>query len=209
MANVTTTLFDLWPYNLLIDIFYKPEITQRVYLPAIEPVLRDLPDPAMADILLCRYRDGLKLQQIGIRMDVTAERVRQLQNNALAKLRHPTFTVRLLTVSPTEAAALNRRIRELSRACGETAPEPDLNPLTEDSPIEALNLSTRSYNGLRRMKVRMLGDLKSLDAQDMLRARGMGVRSLQEIARAVEPYGIEFRARNLDPKAGGDCDAQD
>lgn len=201
MSTDKNNIFGFWPYNLLIDIFYKPEIAQRAYLPCVEDVIAELPNPAMSQVLLARYRDGRKLQQAAAEMGMSSERVRQIQSDGLAKLRHPTYTVKLLTISPAEAAALNRRIRELSRACGEDVPEPNMSALDDDSPIEALNLSTRSYNGLRRMKVRMLGDLRSLSAQDMLKARGMGIRSLREVAQAVAPYGIAMDLTALDPKA--------
>jgi len=204
MATDKNTIFNFWPYNLLIDVFYKPEIAERAYVPAVESTVMDLPDPTMSKVLLARYRDGQKLQQAALAMNVSPERVRQIQSDGLAKLRHPTYTVKMLTISPAEAAALNRRIRELSRACGEEVPEPSMSILDDDSPIEALNLSTRSYNGLRRMKVRMLGDIRSLSAHDMLKARGMGIRSLREVAQAVAPYGIEMDLTALDPKAGSD-----
>lgn len=197
-------IFGLWPYNMLIDVFYKPEIAQRAYLPAVEPTVMELPDQTASGVLLARYRDGRKLQQVAASMDVSPERIRQIQSDGLSKLRHPTCAVKLLTISPAEVAALNRRVRELSKACGEDVPEPNMSALDDDSPIEALNLSTRSYNGLRRMKIRMLGDLRTLSAQDMLKARGMGVRSLQEIARAAAPYGIAMDLAALDPKAGSD-----
>lgn len=187
------TIFDLWPYNLLIDIFYKPEIAQRAYLPAIEPTLDDLEDTNAKDILLKRYQYNMGLQRIGTSLDISAERVRQIQMGALSRLRHPTFTVKLLTISPKEVAALNRRIRELSRACGENIPEPVMTELTQDSPIEALNLSSRSYNGLRRLRIRMLGDLESITTQDLLTARGLGSKSVEEIQASIHPHGIYLK----------------
>lgn len=206
MAIADKALFGIWPFNLLLDVFYKEEIAERAYIPAVVPTVRELPDQSMADIIIWRYRDGMKLQQIGAKLGLSSERVRQIQTSGLAKLRHPTMSVKLLTVSPAEAAALNRRIRELTRACGEDAPEPDMNELNTDSPIEALNLSTRSYNGLRRLGVRMAGDLKDVDAASMLRVPGMGLKSIKEIAAAIEPAGVHMDLSGLpapNGKGGG------
>lgn len=184
-----STIYDFWPYNMLIDAYYKPEIACRAYLPAIEPVLETLPDKE-GEILLSRYKHGTELRRLGETLHVSSERVRQIQKDGLARLRHPTVSSHILTVGPDEVAALNRRVRELSRAIGEAAPEPDMSDLTADSPIEALNLSARSYNGLRRLRIRMLGDLTATTVQDLMTSRGLGSQSIREIRDAVAPYGI-------------------
>ena len=64
----------------------------------IEEVLSSL-SPREEKVVRMRYgigvRDSLTLEEVGARMDVTRERIRQIEAKALRKLRHPARSERL------------------------------------------------------------------------------------------------------------------
>jgi hypothetical protein len=68
---------------------------------------------------------------------------------------------------------------------------PDLPPWIADLPIEALDLSVRSYNALRRKGIRTLGELSRLSDGQLLRLYAFGRKSLGNVRQAL----AEFFAR--------------
>lgn len=58
--------------------------------------------------------------------------------------------------------------------------------------IEELNLSVRSYNGLRRAEVAEVGDLIEMISEDRLKKiRNLGNKSVSEIKTKLLVYGFE------------------
>lgn len=57
-------------------------------------------------------------------------------------------------------------------------------------PIEALNLSPRAFHCLHLAGYVNLCDVAELDELQIIRIKGMGIKTLKEIARALREYGI-------------------
>lgn len=58
--------------------------------------------------------------------------------------------------------------------------------------IEEMELSVRSYNCLKRAGIATVGDLAKKTRSDMLKVRNMGAKSLEEVIKKMESYGINI-----------------
>ena len=65
--------------------------------------------------------------------------------------------------------------------------------LQEDTPIEALGLTKRSYNGLKRANINTVEELTKRSRRDLLKIRNLGKRSFNEIERELESYGLKLK----------------
>lgn len=63
--------------------------------------------------------------------------------------------------------------------------------------IEDLDLSVRSYNCLKRANVNTVGQLVGMTAEEMMKVRNLGKKSLEEIQNKVEELGLLFQ-RSVD-----------
>ena len=63
-------------------------------------------------------------------------------------------------------------------------------PTLLDSPLQFLNLSTRSFNSLDRAGHRTIRDIISLNRQEIWKIRNLGTKGLHEIARSLWNLGI-------------------
>lgn len=199
------TIFDLWPYNMLLAIFYTQETASRAYLPAVETVLSTI-SPREQKIMRLRYQEGMTLKEVADKERIGPERVRQVQDQALRKLRHPSRTIRLIAVSPDETACLNRRIRQLTDTDPAKAFVPDMKGFSLDDPIESLDLSVRSYNCLHKDGIRTIRDLSALTPVQLGKIRSLGVRSRDEILRKMAMLGlVTYTGSDAeDPAEGGE-----
>ncbi|MBE6725114.1 MAG: sigma-70 family RNA polymerase sigma factor [Ruminococcaceae bacterium] len=79
-----------WPYNLVesVRMHYAEEVLREDQLRGLDKAIDSLSERER-DSILCYYRDGFTLQQIGDRWGVTPQRVRQVLEKAVRKLRHP------------------------------------------------------------------------------------------------------------------------
>lgn len=64
-------------------------------------------------------------------------------------------------------------------------------------PIEALNLSIRSYNCLKRSGVRTFGELFQLREEDFMKMKNFGSKSLEEIREKFKEYGFILRSAEI------------
>ena len=60
-------------------------------------------------------------------------------------------------------------------------------------PIEEMNLSFRSYNCLTRAGIKTLRDLSRFTADDLMRVRNLGQKSLKEIIDKCKRYEVEIK----------------
>lgn len=59
--------------------------------------------------------------------------------------------------------------------------------------IEDLDLSVRSFNCLKRAGISVVGDLVARSEEDMMKVRNLGRKSLEEVKKKLEEYGLSFR----------------
>ena len=65
------------------------------------------------------------------------------------------------------------------------------------TPIEELDLTVRSRNGLERENVRNLGDLMKMSEADLIRIPNFGKRSLQEIKDKLKEWNLELTGEGV------------
>ena len=76
---------------------------------------------------------------------------------------------------------------ELGERDQETAGSPDL-----DLPIEALDLSERPRNCLRRAQIKTVGELVKRTADDLLNITNFGQKSLEEVSAKLDELGLSL-----------------
>lgn len=141
-------------------------------------------------VIFKRYKDGLTLEQIAKEENVTRERIRQIISKSIRKLKHPGRLKKAMKVSRREYDLLqqeNARLKALLLANG--TKESTITNLT----IEELDLSVRSYNCLLRAGITDLEKLKKLSADDLMRVRNLGKKSMQEVLETLHKLGIELK----------------
>lgn len=68
-----------------------------------------------------------------------------------------------------------------------------LNQITRKTPIDALNLSTRPYNALRRHSIQTIGELTQLSYSDLSAMRTIGMRARLEISETLMKHGLKLK----------------
>jgi DNA-directed RNA polymerase subunit alpha len=59
--------------------------------------------------------------------------------------------------------------------------------------IEDLELSVRSYNGLKRAGINTVQELANKTEEDMMKVRNLGRKSLEEVKHKLEELGLGLR----------------
>jgi len=156
---------------------------------------------------------------IGKSFNVTTARITQIEAKAIRKLQHESRAGKIkplfytyeemraeiarrdeqindlrndLSLARRENTELRERNRELGENPADARTFPNLQ-LTEilDSEIEQMDLSVRSYNGLKRASLRTVRDVVLRFNQDgLVKARLMGKRSIEEVASKLTEWGI-------------------
>ncbi|MDP8957965.1 MAG: DNA-directed RNA polymerase subunit alpha [Actinomycetota bacterium] len=78
---------------------------------------------------------------------------------------------------------------ELGEVTGAESTSPDL-----DLPIEALDLSERPRNCLRRAQIQTVGELVQRTEEDLLDITNFGQKSLEEVAAKLDELGLSLRS---------------
>lgn len=108
-------------------------------------------------------------------------------------------------ITPKEALCESARILidqlsvfvNLNEAQGTVAQDVEADDMSQkmrllEMSIEDLDLSVRSYNCLKRANVNTVGQLVSMTAEEMMKVRNLGKKSLEEIQNKVEELGLFF-----------------
>ena len=72
------------------------------------------------------------------------------------------------------------------------SPEDDAQRILNTT-IEDLDLSVRSFNCLKRAGISVVGDLVAKSEEDMMKVRNLGRKSLEEVKKKLEEYGLSFK----------------
>ena len=62
----------------------------------------------------------------------------------------------------------------------------------EMTPLEALGLSTKSYNCLARAGINTLGDITKMYLYELKKIRNLGNKSLSEVLETLKKYGVKL-----------------
>lgn len=150
--------------------------------------------PQQRAVIGSRHFEGQTYREIGDMMGLTVERIRQIHMSALRKLRHPVKSRRVAPLHPRDAAATTDR----EEAAAQTKPprftDPEI-PHGQDAKnisIDSVDWAARAYHCLRRGGIETLGQLASLTFDELIKIRGLGWRTAQEIESKLEEYGLSL-----------------
>ena len=178
--------------------------------------------------LMAYYKDVRDLEDIGKSLDVTRERIRQIIGKAIRKLKHPTNRDMLLQgkdkfelISINEKEEIIKEFKEkigydliiewignheiteeLLDVCHSIINTYNNNKPKgkEETPIEDLDLSVRSYNCLKRWGINTLKDLTSMTRDGMMKVRNLGRKSLKEVESKLKEIGLSFKGDEEEKK---------
>ncbi len=208
MANEKVDLLKMeYPKNLLyavrgaLEDDEPTELTPDV-LAGIEYALSTLKERERY-ILVERYKGKRTLRSIGEDLGVKPERVRQIENKAQRNLRHP----RNMAFITKGVIGYIKKVNEIEYERGykkgydegyeqgmKDAPNGVVRAGTSVTlaslPIEALDLSTRAFNALKKAGFNFIGDIVPLTYREMLRIKNLGTKQRQEVATGLRHYGI-------------------
>ena len=129
-------------------------------------------------VLLCRFCKRMTQEKTGNVFGVGKERVRQIQNKALRKLRKPEYSEYILTGRNKKA-----ELAELFEAKENKCKKAKLHEIG----IEHLSFSVRTYNCLKRAGYNTVADI-IVNEENLLRIRNAGTQTVQEIKAKIDPY---------------------
>lgn len=219
MSNESTTdkrsiLKEEYPRNLLLAIrggWEQEEPTELTsdILAGIEYALSTLNE--REQLVLCRrYKEQKTLREIGEEIGVKQERSRQIETAALRKLRYPR-NMRFITKGVDGYikerckveyergyqvgynAGYQQGVDEASNGVSKAG----ISVTIVSLPIEALDLSVRSFNALRRAGYVTIGDLLKVNEKDIIHIKNLGTKQRQEVAVSLYRYGISQTAWDI------------
>ena len=195
-----TVFVDNWPENLLDAIEAKIHSDKRrwsypipIDIVASAAYVMELLPYHERMVILGRYRDGQTLAGVGETLNLTRERVRQLENSGLRKLCSPS----LICWLRYGVSGMVSRGRDSMGGLVDIA---TTNILEERKiqkaaavPISDVALSARTFNSLSRAAICNLGDLANLTRSELKDIRNLGVKSVQEVVDVMARYDLHFR----------------
>lgn len=154
-------------------------------------------------ILVERYKGKRTLRSIGEDIGVKTERVRQIVNKAERNLRHP----RNMAFITKGVIGYIKKVNEIEYERGykkgyaegyEQGVKDAPNGVTRAGtsvtlsslPIEALDLSIRAFNALKRAGYNSIGDIVPLTHREMIHIKNLGPKQRGEVAKGLRHYGI-------------------
>lgn len=177
-----------------------------LYAPNVEEVITMAMDERHQKALRMRYEQGLTYAKIGEALGVKQERIRQIVQMGLRKLREPKHYYRLNAIPQIEAVKLQWANGELAKECEqlkqqiadlfgelERGREAQNLKMPLESSIDKLNLSMRSRNALLANEIGTVGKLVACSEYHLRGFRNLGDTSITNIKNALAEYGYELR----------------
>lgn len=174
------------------------------------------------EVKVLKHRFGFfgafcSLRETGRKMKLTGERVRQIENKAIRKLRNPSRSKFLIRVPKREDLVTSQeKIIDLkSIVIGKISAYMTghnsgflLNILERneliiecdngisgtgvaDIALEELEFNVRTYNCLKRSGANTMADLLKMTEEDLMKVRNLGRKSAEEVLRKVKAYKNE------------------
>ena len=192
---------ELWPLNLLKVLFIEiPLYSPNALVETIQTSLTE----RESDVIFKYYRDGMTYDEIAKVYDRTRERIRQIHNKALRKLRHRSRYEKYILYDYDYVLQLKSELEEAKAAAMDLhrkfndIPESVRNAVEESTKeIDYLSdLSVRSYNGLKRYAHSKFGQntlyiwqLTEMTVEEVMSIRNIGRGCVKDILYALKSYG--------------------
>ena len=175
-----------WPLNLWSTVLGRE--TTETDLPddwrqALSHALGFLSSSKREDVLLCYYRDGMTLREIGSRYGTSAETVRQHADKVVRQLRKPSIKIYFCLGMSRAQAALE------AEAEAQRVPQ-----LPDENSIDILDLPLRAWNCLRRVGIDTVDHLIQHSAQDLSKYRNIGAVTIRAVECCLAARGLSLRS---------------
>ena len=197
-----------YPYNLLTAIrgnttLELPHSLTKDVLAGLHYALSTL-EARERRIILGRFQEALSLEDLAVELDISDERIRQLQVKALRKLREPCrwnyISLGIAGYCKSRATAEYNKGFSKGYADGYRHGRMDQENNIAHSfgpddllaqPVEYLNLSTRAQQCLFLRGCETVGDIVRLTEETIRTTRNLGKKSADEIARKLQAVGAK------------------
>nr|DAF01575.1 MAG TPA: RNA polymerase sigma factor [Caudoviricetes sp.] len=212
-----------YPLNLLYAVFEDEKMLENTDTiidlnGSVEYTLFTLLDKER-QILKYRFEDLMTYEEIGKLYSVTRERIRQIEQRALRKLRHPQ-RLKYLKCGVSGVMEMNReeylnrvmdienRLIELCKLneakADEVIHDVKLREKYKGELIENCDFSVRTYNCIKRHGVDSLSKLSKLSYDEIINIRNLGRKSVGEIIYKLRDYG--YNVEHLEKGIGAEHD---
>jgi DNA-binding CsgD family transcriptional regulator len=201
-------LIDIYPFNLAFRVFDDEYKARDISVNGLFRTLASLGEREQ-EVLRMRFDERLTLEQCGKRLDITRERIRQVEAKAIRKLRHPSrvreFSSVPMTALAEKQADYDRLAIEYDRLAkafelvtGKEASRNTVETMAKavdayNIPVDALGLSVRTYNALRRAGKDTLGDIAEMTESQLCKVRNLGAKSRKEVVDVLASYGLTLK----------------
>lgn len=193
-----------YPYNLIEDLELEPcecfeHFNERLEFLLTKLVITDKEEK----VIRLYYIDGKTFEEIGKEFYVTRERIRQIQEKAIKKLKlfKKYFYGGKWCLMEELAKEEYQKYLETQKSFRtyESAKQYILQyesgaflPIREQK-IENLDLTMRTYNCLKRAGIRTIGDLLNFSYYDLIKIRNLGRKSMKEILDKIHDLGLVLK----------------
>lgn len=190
-----------WPENLITAIGLKNVYGEECFyglnkdqMHGLRIALESLYEREQ-DVLRCRYEEYKTLEETGMQLNLSKERVDHITKKVIAKLREPS---RLAYFRDGYNSTLGK-IAQKKKQAAEIRASLEKNETVirmADIDISDCGFSTRTYNCLARNHHDTLADVAmtaALEPKKFLRMRNLGRKSFIEIIETLEKYGLDCR----------------
>lgn len=192
---------ELWPLNLLKVLF----IEIPLYNPnALVETIRTSLTERECDVIFKYYHDGMTYDEIAKKYDRTRERIRQIHNKALRKLKHKSRYEKYLLYDYEYVARLKSELEETKAAAMHLHEKLNYIPESVRNEVEEStkeigwlkDLDVRSYNALCRYAKSRYGQdrlyiwqLTEMTLEEVMSIRNIGKGSVKNILLSLKNYG--------------------
>lgn len=165
------------------------------------------------EVVLGIYKENMSKAEIAKSLELTLERVRQIESNALRKLRNPHRLSYLVYGNDfymdqkelhehfaedyaifernEEINLLDKIIRERKEFLKRTNPT-NYKQMLKNMNIVELDLGVRAYNCLTRRGIGTISELCSLTHEELRNIRNMGQKTYEEVLDIMEKHGLHL-----------------
>lgn len=193
--------FTPYPYNVFESTDLKGQVESSV-IEHFEDILYEICDAKEQLCVLCFFKNGCTLEQCGKQFNFSKERARQIIARALKKIVSHIYQVRLnkkIEADLADRRAMRKNLIEAYKENGVITPELEFEfgelRIGEVYPygvvpLDNLDLSTRTYNALKRARIYTVNELTSRTEESLYRIRCLGEKAVKEIKDKVSKLGF-------------------
>ena len=196
----------LWPHNLYASVFGAETELPVDVDDAIEYALSKVSQRESL-VVFHRFKESLSLEDVSNEIAVTKERVRQIENKALKKLKHPVLSnvlkkglalhlkeVELENVQKkaANAALLAQADMDISKYLAEEEAMVQASSDMLKTPISYINFDVRAFNCLMRAGLKTVGDILKTPYADLIHIHNLGRKSLEHVIFKLKEHGFDY-----------------